>query len=488
LSTRPVAAPFLSAGHLHRLPAHVRVPGYDRSAVTTGVVHFGPGAFHRAHQASYFDDLLARDPRFGICAVSLRSGNVRDALAPQDGLYTLAILDEQVDFRVIGAISELLVAAESPQLVFDRLCASQTQLVTSTVTEKGYCLGADGGLDFEHPDVQRDLADPHSPTTLIGYLVEALRRRRDAKVRPFAVICCDNLVDNGRRLRRAVMQLAEAQHDGLAAWIEAEVPFPRTMIDSITPATDDSLRERVRGALGVTDRWPVQREAFLQWVIEHDARARGPEWSSVGVTTTNDVEAYDRAKLRLLNGAHSTLAYLGLLGGRETVTDAMRDTELTAFVRQLMIEDILPTITGANGLDLQRYVEVILQRFRNPTMRHPLAQIAWDGSQKLPFRILGTIRDSLRAGRSIDRLCVPVAAWLHFVRRRAHDEIPIVDPLADRLLSLGRASVGRAASDLPGFLALDTVFPAELAGNASFVSALARAYNRLAVTSAVPAS
>jgi fructuronate reductase len=472
---------FLAQSQLERLRAPVRVPAYDRAAMQTGVVHFGPGAFHRAHQASYFDDLLARDLRFGVCEVALRSSSTRDALQPQDGLYTLAILDEQVEFRVIGAIRELLVASESPQVVFERLCAPQTTLVTSTVTEKGYCLGADGGLDFDHPDVQRDLAFPHSPATLIGYLVEALRRRHAARLPPLTVVCCDNLVDNGRKLRHAVMQLAEAQHDGLAAWIEAEVPFPRTMIDSITPATDEALRERVSAALGVIDRWPVQREAFLQWVIEHDARSRGPDWKSIGVTVTDDVEAYDRAKLRLLNGAHSTLAYLGLLSGRETVTEAMADRKLTSFIRTLMVEDILPTVE-ANGMDLPGYVDAILHRFRNPTIRHPLAQIAWDGSQKLPFRILGTIRDTLRAGRTIDRLCIPIAAWLHFVRRRAHENVPIVDPLAERLSGIGRECDGNAASDLPRFLALDTVFPQQLASDQRFTTALSRVYDRLALS------
>jgi len=473
---------FLSQAELHRINSGVRKPTYERDRVRCGVVHFGPGAFHRAHQASYLDDLLAHDPRWGICEVALRSSSVRDALAPQDGLYTLAVLDEQSEFRVIGAIRELLVAGESPERVFARLVSPETVVVTSTVTEKGYCLDADGGLDLEHPDIRRDLESPHAPTTLIGHLVEALRRRRERNQRPFAVVCCDNLVDNGRRLRIAVTQLA-AEHDTeLAAWIEGEVPFPRTMIDSITPATDEALRERVRATLGMTDRWPVQREAFLQWVIEHDPRADLASWQDVGVTMTSDVAAYDRAKLRLLNGAHSTLAYLGLLAGHETVAQAMNDQRLTAFVRTLMLDDILPTIAAPPGLDLSEYVAAILRRFRNPTIRHPLAQIAWDGSQKLPFRLLGTIRDALRTGRPIERLAVPIAAWLHFVRRRALEDVRVVDPLAERLFEIGSACEGRGASDVPRFLALDSVFPADLAAQPRFSSTLVRAYDDLAAT------
>jgi fructuronate reductase len=471
---------FLSQANLGRVPREVKRPGYDRRSVDIGIVHFGPGAFHRVHQAWFVDKLLASDPRWGICAVSLRSTDVRDALVPQDGLYTLATLDESTSYRVIGALKQTLVAPEDPESVLEQLSAPTTRVVTMTVTEKGYCLGADGNLDMTHGDIRRDLRSPHSPTSLIGYLVEALRRRRASGVGPLTIISCDNLVDNGTRLGRAVQQLAEADDRNLARWIEERVAFPRTMVDSITPATTDDLRERVTEVLRVTDRWPVQREGFVQWVIEDRSAGNTPDWESVGVIVTDDVAAYDRAKLRLLNGAHSSLAYLGLLAGHETVAGAMEDADLAAFIGTMMKRDILPTLEAPRGLDLDAYIQAILKRFRNPAIRHALAQIAWDGSQKLPFRLLGTIHDNLKAGRPIDRLCVPVAAWMHFVRRKAGDGEQVVDPLAKRLFDIGKSCQNRASADLPMFLALEQVFAPSLAGNEIFTSGLARAYDGLA--------
>ena len=445
------------------------------------MVHFGPGAFHRVHQAWFADELLTRDPRWSIAAVSLRNPEVRNALQPQGGLYILATLDQAVSYRVMGALQELLVAPEDPQQVLSRLSAPTTQVVTITVTEKGYCLDAAGALDTGQADIQRDLEHPGQPRSLIGYLVEGLRRRRDAGLTALTVISCDNLVDNGVRLGRAVSQLAQLRDPGLARWIEDHTHFPRTMVDSITPATTDALRERVAEASGLQDRWPVQRESFLQWVLEDKLAANGPDWASAGVTLTDDVPAYDRAKLRLLNGAHSTLAYLGLLAGHETVAQAMQDEKLASFVTALMREDIRPTLRAPRGLDLSAYIEAILRRFRNPAIRHALAQIACDGSQKLPFRLMGPIADNLEAGRRIDRLCVPVAAWMHFVRRQAARGERVTDPVAARLFEIGQACLNRSMQDLPLFFALQGVFPAPLATAAPFTHALAQAYDDLAV-------
>src|SRR5215470_3621807 len=360
---------FLSQANLAGVARDVRRPGYDRRAVDIGIVHFGPGAFHRVHQAWFVDKMLSTDPRWGICAVSLRSTDVRDALVPQDGLYTLAVLDAVTSYQIVGSLKQTLVAPEDPETVLEQLSAPKTHVVTMTVTEKGYCLGPDGNLDMAHADIRRDLRAPHTPTSLIGYLVEALRRRRVSGVGPLTLVSCDNLVDNGARLSKAVRQLAESSDRGLAQWIEEKVAFPRTMVDSITPATTDALRERVTGALGLVDRWPVQREGFVQWVIEDAFCGHTPDWDSVGVIVTDDVGAYDRAKLRLLNGAHSSLAYLGLLAGHETVAQAMADPDLCAFVMTMMKHDIRPTIKAPRGLDLALYMEAILKRFRNPAIR-----------------------------------------------------------------------------------------------------------------------
>lgn len=461
------------------LEGATRLPDYDRSQVRTGVVHFGPGAFHRAHQAAYLDAALSRDPRWGICEVALHSAGVRDALAPQDWLYSLQILDAQASLRVIGSIIEILVAPESPTAVLDRLALPSVHLVTITITEKGYCLGSSGGLDFAHADIQHDLQHRATPRTIIGYLAQGLRRRRDAGLAPPNILSCDNLADNGKRLRRAVLEFTQRLDAGLSSWIESNVRFPCSMVDSITPATDDALRKRVADQLGVADQWPIQRELFSQWVIEDAMTDPKPDWAAVGVTITNDVAGYERAKLRLLNGAHSSLAYIGSLAGYETVSQAMSDPALPGFLRKLMQEDISPTLTLPRGFDLQDYIEAILRRFANPHVRYQLAQIAGEGSQKLPFRLFGTISDALAVGRPIERLCLPVAAWFHFVRRKALCAQRITDPLAARLSELGSACTGEPAHDVRLFLTLPNVYPGTLATNGTFETRLADAYRIL---------
>lgn len=444
---------------------------YDRAAITIGIVHFGPGAFFRAHQAAYIDDLLARDPRWAISAVALKTQGVRDALAPQGGLYTLVELGKVTRFRTIGAIRELLVASEDHERVAARLTSADTRLVTLTVTEKGYCLKADGALDLDHPDIRHDLAEPGRPVSVIGWLALGLARRREAGLPPFTVLSCDNLPSNGRKLKAAVVQLAGARDPGLAHWIEALARFPCSMVDSITPATDDALRDRVLAETGLEDAWPIQRETFSQWVIEDDLGPDAPDLASVGVTLTSGVEAWEKAKLRLLNGAHSTLAYVGLLRGHETVREVMADVELATFVRAMMTKDIAPTLHAPAGLNIPAYVEALLDRFRNPAIDHRLSQIAWDGSQKLPIRILSTVTDALAAGRPIDRLAVPVAAWMRFVVRQAKAGAAITDPMAARLSQVGRSATGPEA-----FLALEAMFPAELAAGVRFSDAVATAW------------
>jgi fructuronate reductase len=475
----------LCASTLAQARPEVLRPAYERTSSGIGTVHFGPGAFHRAHQAFYFDRLLERDAGRAISAISLKTAAVRDALAPQDGLYTLMELDAAPTARVIGAIRELLVAAEDPAAVSRRLAAANTSLVTITVTEKGYCLDGAGELDLEHPDIVHDLRNPDTPRSLVGWLVRGLQLRHDAGLAPFLVVSCDNLSDNGLTLKRAVLGFAARRDRGLAGWIEDKTRFPRTMVDSITPATDAALRSRVAQSLGLQDAWPVQRERFVQWVVEETDFAMQPDWASVGVTLSRDVSAHERAKLRLLNGAHSTLAYLGLLAGLETVAQAMAEPALRAFIERLMHEDIQPTLPGAE--DLAAYRQSILQRFENPAMRHQLAQIAWDGSQKLPIRILGTVADAIRAQRPLARLSLAVAAWMQFIRARAVSATPIVDPLAEQLAACGARATGDSKHDLPMFLNLPSVFPAGLAGNTEFLQALGRAYDIITARGALAA-
>jgi fructuronate reductase len=476
----PMKLPRLDEAHLADVPANIGRPRYARDKAQIGIVHFGPGAFHRAHQAAAFDTLLARDPRWGICEVALRTADVRNALAPQDGLYTLVELGEHKAARVIGAVKELLVAREAQAPVLARLASAETLAVTMTVTENGYCLTREGDLDVTRAEIQHDLANPGAPTSLVGWLVEGLLARRAAGLGPFTTVSCDNLVDNGAKLKRAVVQFAQERDRTLAEWITNEAPFPRTMVDSIVPKTDDALRADVRALIGMEDAWPIQREIFSQWVIEDVPGSVARDWAPAGVTITSHVAAYDRAKLRLLNGAHTTLAYVGSLLGFSTVLEAMHDAALAGFVERLMREDIQPSLTPIADFDLAQYIGAVLGRFRNPAMRHTLSQIAWDGSQKLGPRLLGTIADTLSAGRPLDRLGVPIAAWMLFLCKRTKENGEIVDPKAKELRAIAATCENRAESDVPKFLSFDTVFPRKLAVNAQFLAAVGKAYDALA--------
>ena len=446
-------------------------PGYDRAAAPVGVVHFGPGAFFRAHVASYLERALEAGAPLAVCAASLRSGAVERALTPQDGLYTLVELDREPRMRVVGAVREI-VSAEGggADRLRRRLLDPAVRLVTLTVTEKGYTLRADGELDLDHPDVRHDLAHPEAvPRSVTAWIADALAARRAAGAAPFVTLSCDNLADNGVKLGRAVAAFSRAR----GAEAPAEACFPRTMVDSITPATDDVLRARVRRALGgVEDAWPVQREPFTQWVIEDalgEATGLREALAAAGATVTADVAPFARAKLRLLNGAHSTLAYVGLLAGRETVADAMAEPRLAAFVERLMRGPIAATLPSAANLDVPAYIGAVLARFRNPAVRHELEQIAWDGSQKLPVRLLATAADALAAAASVETLAVPVAAWMRFVRLRVIRGEPLIDPLAAPLA----AEVGDdGPAEAERFLALEAVFPPAMAGDARFRAAV----------------
>lgn len=472
------SGPALNARNLPRADVErVGVPGYDRDQVGIGVLHLGPGAFHRAHQADFFDRLLARDPRWGVCGVSLRSAAVSKALSPQDGLYTLAILDETVRYRIIGALKEVMTADDAR--FRERFAAPQTRLVTLTITEKGYCLGADGALDLTHADMRHDVENPRRPKSAIGWIVEGLRPRRAAGLAAPDIVSCDNLSDNGDKLRRAVLALAREVDPDLAQWIEGEARFPRTMVDAITPATDEALRAAVREATGFDDAWPVRREAFSSWVIEDNVSPSFPDLSSVGAVMASDVAAHERAKLRMLNGAHSTLAYCGLAKGYETVAEAMGDAALSSFIDDMMRVEIAPGLAAPRGLDLDDYRRALMKRFRNPAIAHRLSQIAWDGSQKLPIRLLETIADNLKAGRPVARLSTGVAAWMRFMRRAARTGADIVDPLKDRLLKIGAACRDEAAHDGALFRREAGMFPPSLAVAESFRAALEAGYRQV---------
>jgi len=475
----PASHPRLNMKSLPAAKPGAVLPAYDRSKTTIGVVHFGPGAFHRGHQACYYDSLLAHDPRWAICGAELLPVGFAARAVPQDYLYVVAELDAETRFRVVGSHKDYLTAVGEADKIFERLIMPQTKLVSMTVTEKGYCLDGTGALDFKHPGIVHDVANPSTPTTLVGWVTEGLVRRKAAGQKPFIVMSCDNMVSNGHKLRGAVLAFAEAcGKKDLRSWIENEVRFPSTMVDSITPAADEALLETVENAVGLRDEAPVQRENFLQWVVEDILGEDGPDLGRVGASLTHNVAAYEFAKLRLLNGAHSTLAYAGLLLGYDSIGAAMGDARLVGIVERMMREDMVPTLQPTPGLEFSSYIDDLLRRFRNPALTHKLYQIASDGSQKLPYRILAPVADALKAGRTIERFAVGIAAWMRFVSREAKAGRTFQDPLSPKMVEIGKACTGSAKTDLPLFLALKDVFSPELAANPKFQEVVGATYEQ----------
>ena len=469
----------LSPDQLAELPADVVRPAYERSATRVGIVHLGVGAFHRAHQAVYVDDRLAAgETDWAICGASLRAADTSDALNPQRGLYTLAVRsgrDERL--RVIGALRRILLAPRNPEALIEAMSDPAVCIVSLTVTEKGYCHDpATGALREDHPDIKADLSHPREPRTAPGFLAEALRRRREARTPPFTVLCCDNLPSNGKTVARVVARYAALLDADLARFVENEVVFPSTMVDRIVPATTDSDRTAISRRLGLEDAWPVVTEPFTQWVIEDRFGTGRPRLEDAGADLVADVAPYELMKLRLLNGSHSTLAYLGYLAGYETVSDVMRDDDFAVFMRDMMDREIAPTLAVPVGADLDGYKRLLLARFANPTLHHRTWQIAMDGSQKLPQRLLATIRDRLREAAPIAHLAVGVAAWMRYVT--GIDEhgrtIDVRDPMSRELKALADQAGPVAARLAPALLGVGAIF-GDLPRDPRFVSAVADA-------------
>ncbi|WGM29869.1 mannitol dehydrogenase family protein [Brevundimonas sp. NIBR11] len=433
----------LSNATLADLPSDVERPGYDRAAVKTGVVHLGIGAFHRAHQAVVFDDALrSGDLRWGILGVSLRSPGVRDQLNAQDGLYSVVVRDGIEDrTRIIGAVQGVLVAPEDPAVVVAAMASADVHIVSLTVTEKGYRLDpASGGLLTADPDVAADLADLSQPKTAPGFLVAALAERRRTGLPPFTVVSCDNLPHNGARVRSAVLAMAEAHDPALAEWIAAEGAFPQTMVDRIVPATTPEDIATQAATLGVRDEGMVKTEPFTQWVVEDTFAGPRPDFASLGVQLTAEVPPWEDAKLRLLNGAHSSIAYLGGLAGHEFVHQVVAIPAFKAFVERLW-DEAETTLDPPPGLDIPAYRADLMARFSNPSLQHRTRQIAMDGSQKLPQRLLATIAARLDADQSIDDLALGVAGWIKWQEgvTETGEPFTVDDPMA--------AAIAEALSD-----------------------------------------
>jgi mannitol 2-dehydrogenase len=453
-------------------PSAVPGPTYERSAVGVGIVHFGVGGFHRAHQAMYLDSLMNQGAAldWGICGVGVKPADaaMKRALVPQDGLYTLVVKhpDGRLEPRVIGSIIEYLYAPDSPELVLERLTREQTRIVSLTITEGGYNFNqVTEEFIADDPDVVRDLQPGATPSTVFAYVVEALDRRRHLGIEPFTVMSCDNIQSNGHLARKVFTAFAALRDPELAEWITENVHFPDSMVDRITPVTTDDDRELLRTQLGVVDNWPVVCEPFTQWVLEDDFTLGRPPYERVGVQLVEDVAPYELMKLRLLNAGHQAIAYFGHLLGHQYVHEAATDPRLVTYVRAYMDDEATQTLLPVPGVDLDAYKDELLIRFANPGIRDTVARLCAESSDRIPKWVLPVIRQNLAIDGPISHATAIVASWARYAE--GVDEqgkpIEIVDRLADEVGAAAR----KYSSDPLAFIRLTQLF-GDLAENERF--------------------
>lgn len=439
----------------------IPVPFYDRAAVIPSVVHLGVGNFHRSHQAEYLDRVLSSgDLTWGICGVGLlpRDEQVGAALRDQDTLYTLVTLkpDGDAAAKVVGSIVEYLFAPENPHAVLERLADPLTRIVTLTITEGGY--GVDdttGEFSPYDPLIIDDLQSSETPGSALGYLVEAIRLRRDRQIPPFTVVSCDNIPSNGRVTRTAITGFARARDPELAEWIGTEVSFPSSMVDRITPVTTDATRAMVRDSFHIDDRCPVASESYLQWVVEDDFPRGRPNFEHVGVQLVDDVVPYELMKLRLLNASHQAMGYLGLLAGFDKVHEVSRDPAFNAFLRRYMLREARPTLAPVPGIDLDAYCDELMSRFAGDAVGDTLHRQVVDGSERLAKFLVPVLRDQLRSGGEITCSAIVLAGWsLYLEQHLVPDSAPLSDRRASELLPFAarnRASPGALLDFAPVF-------------------------------------
>lgn len=459
------------------------LPTYDRGALRCGIVHIGVGGFHRAHMGVYIDEMLRdmanRD--WAICGVGLlpHDSIMGEAMAAQDHLYTvLTRAKSGSSARVVGAMTEFLHAPSHPEAVLAKLADPETRIVSMTITESGYHVNeATGHLDIMHPDIAADLARPRTPKTFYGYLATALERRRVAGHPPFTVMSCDNVEHNGALTRRMLLQFAKEQGGELAAWLAEHGAFPNSMVDRITPRTTDGDKEDLAQQFGIEDLWPVVTEPFSQWVIEDTFACGRPPFEAAGVQIVAHVAPYETMKLRLLNGSHSAMAYLGRLHGLTYVHEVLQDDVFRRYTDNMMRQEVLPCLPDVPGIDLQLYCTTLLTRFENPAIADQLARLCFDGSGKLPKFVLPSIAAGLAFGSPIKRLALCVAAWMRYLTGidEAGREYAVSDPMVGQLQPLAR----QAGMDPSMLLAVPGLFCDELRHSEAFHHTVADALKSL---------
>lgn len=475
----------LSNKTLSDLPENIVVPSYDRTQIKPRIVHLGFGAFHRAHQAVYTDQLASKfGSDWGFCEVNLIGGEQQIAdLNAQDYLYSVAeMASEGWSGRVIGVVCRALHGeVDGINTVLKAMAEPEIAIVSITITEKGYCYQpATGKLIEDHPLIQHDIAHPNVPKSAPGVIVEALRIRREGQLPAFTVMSCDNMPENGHVTRNVILGLAQLQDTELAEWIEANVSFPSTMVDRIVPAVTMETLEKITQQLGgINDPAGVACEPFRQWVIEDNFVNGRPEWEKVGAELVEDVLPFEEMKLRMLNGSHSFLAYLGYLAGYQHINDCMQDANYATAARHLMLNEQAPTLS-TKGVDLVAYANSLINRYRNTALKHRTWQIAMDGTQKLPQRMLDSVRYHLIHNSHFDCLALGIAAWMRYVGGvdEQGQTIEVSDPLLPQLQALVSESQ-EGAERVKALLSLEVVFGKELPQNQKFVSMITESYENL---------
>ncbi|MBA3265989.1 MAG: mannitol dehydrogenase family protein [Nocardioidaceae bacterium] len=433
----------LSAENLSSLGPEVARPTYDRDHVRVGVVHFGVGGFHRAHEAMYLDRLMNNGKAldWGICGVGVMPQDRRmaDVMAAQNGLYTLVVKhpDGTLEPRVIGSIVDYLFAPDDPEAVIERMADADTRIVSLTVTEGGYNIHAvTGQFDETNPDIRADLEPDATPRTTFGLVTEALVRRRGRGMSPFTILSCDNIQGNGDVARRSFAAFARLRDPELGAWVEREVRFPNCMVDRITPVTTDEDRAEVARSFNVDDGWPVVCEPFTQWVLEDRFDAR-PPLEEAGVQLVDDVEPYELMKLRLLNASHQALCYFGYLAGYRLVHEVCQDALFADFLLRYMDVEATPTLESVPGIDLGHYKTNLIERFSNGQVRDTVARLCAESSDRIPKWLLPVIRHNLEHDGEVALSAAVVASWARYAEGIDEDGQPIevVDRLKDTLMA-----------------------------------------------------
>lgn len=472
----------LNLQSLNQIPAHIATPRYDPRTLGVGIVHLGIGAFHRAHQAVYTEAAIAASGGdWRICGVSMKSPTVHKHLAPQDGLYSLREVSANADrWQIIGSVREVLFAGDELQSVIARISRAETHIVTMTVTEKGYCANiAARELLWAHPDIANDVVNPHAPVSAIGVLVAGLYERFRKRGAPITIICCDNLQQNGRVLESLMYQFVEKTHPRILPWLRDNVAFPCSMVDRIVPATLPADIAESVPVIGFEDHGVVRAEPFSQWVIEDKFATPRPAWDRVGVQFVNDVRPFEMMKLRLLNGTHSLLAYLGVHSGVDTIAETIACVEFRNAAAALMSENVV-TLDAVPGIDLFQYQRDLIMRFANPAIGHRTSQVAMDGSQKLPQRLVAPVRARTLRGLASPTSALTAAAWIHYLTGRNFDGVAhvVVDPRSAHYAKLWAQSGNDVTRFAASVLDDETVF-AELGKQASFRGAVIDWVSRL---------